>query len=135
MTEPTPWGIHRIGDIYDPEIQFSADGKTWHLAVAEPYTGNKLKAAWWVLTGKAYAFKWPKPGDLEKVLGPDTIKQRYKDSLSEIARVNKGKDKYISKILENLFLENALGRKPDSEVHHVGNRQKQEENQCFSTKK
>jgi hypothetical protein len=47
--------------------------------VAEPYTAGSLKAAWWVLTGKAYAFEWPKPGDLEKAIGmPLYDRSRFK---------------------------------------------------------
>jgi hypothetical protein len=33
-----------------------------------PYDANRLVAAWWVLTGRAYAFVWPKDGDLERVI-------------------------------------------------------------------
>lgn len=84
--EPTPWGIHRIGDLYDAGCQASADGKTWHLAVALPYPSGKLKAAWWVLTGKAYAFKWPKLGDLERASGQNADKKRYRDALEAILK-------------------------------------------------
>jgi hypothetical protein len=44
------------------------EGTKYALAVAEPYTDGRLKAAWWVLTGKAYAFEWPKAGDLEAAI-------------------------------------------------------------------
>lgn len=36
-------------------------------AVCEPYTGGSIFAAWEVLRGRAFAFEWPKPGDLEKI--------------------------------------------------------------------
>jgi len=61
-----PFGVHCIGDIYAPGVSASPDGKRWFAAPAEPYGGNRLRAAWWVLTGRAYAFLWPKAGDLER---------------------------------------------------------------------
>lgn len=63
------WCIHSLRRIYDPHCMSSADGQHYAYAVAEPYTGGRLKAAWWVLTGRAYAFEWPKPGDLEAAIG------------------------------------------------------------------
>lgn len=63
-----PWGVHTIADIYQPGVQAGlADGR-WVIAVPEPYPANRLVAAWWVLTGRAYALVWPKPGDLESAL-------------------------------------------------------------------
>ena len=69
-----PWGIHRISNIYHPDVQAgipdieSKTGRTrWVTAVGEPYTANRLVAAWWVLTGRAYALLWPKAGDLEDI--------------------------------------------------------------------
>src|SRR5579872_1981686 len=67
MTNDTiPWGVHRIGDIYHPDVQSEYHGR-WVSAVAEPYTANRLVAAWWVLTGRAYALRWPKHGELEAI--------------------------------------------------------------------
>lgn len=67
--EPTPFYIHRIRDIYDADVSAGLPNGRYVYAVAEPYTAGRLKAAWWVLTGRAYAFKWPKAGDLERTLG------------------------------------------------------------------
>jgi hypothetical protein len=64
-----PWGVHTIGDMYDPHVQAGMGGAKYAFAVAEPYDGNRLVAAWWVLTGRAYAILWPKAGDLEKATG------------------------------------------------------------------
>lgn len=64
-----PWYIHSISSIYDPNCMAQVDGTEYAFAVGEPYTAGRLKAAWWVLTGKAYAFRWPKPGDLERAIG------------------------------------------------------------------
>lgn len=67
MVERTPWGIHRIGDLYHPDVQAGLPDGRYVAAVCEPYDGNRFRAAWWVLTGKAYAFLWPKAGDLENI--------------------------------------------------------------------
>jgi hypothetical protein len=66
-TERLPWAVHRIGSIYHHGVQ-TLNKRGWVRAVAEPYSGGRLKAAWWVLTGRAYAFRWPKPGELETAL-------------------------------------------------------------------
>ncbi len=42
-------------------------------AVPMPYASGllaRLKDAWAILKGNAYAIKWPEPGDLEKALRP-----------------------------------------------------------------
>jgi len=62
-----PWGVHAIGDIYHPDVGAGLPDGRYVAAVAEPYTANRLRAAWWVLTGRAYAFLWPKAGDLEAI--------------------------------------------------------------------
>lgn len=64
-----PWGVHDIGDVIAPRhtsVEL-ADGK-WGRVVPEPYHGNRLHAAWWVLTGKAFALKWPTNEDLNRAL-------------------------------------------------------------------
>lgn len=64
-----PWYIHTIHSIYSHSAYAQVDGSKYAHAVAEPYTAGSLKAAWWVLTGKAFAFEWPKVGDLEDATG------------------------------------------------------------------
>jgi hypothetical protein len=64
-----PWGVHTLASIFSPQVMTEApSGNGWVHAVAEPYDGNRIVAAWWVLTGRAYAIEWPKPGDLENSL-------------------------------------------------------------------
>ena len=62
-----PWGVHTIRNIYDPNCDAGLPDGRWVAAVAEPYTENRIVAAWWVLTGRAYALIWPKAGDLEDI--------------------------------------------------------------------
>ena len=68
-----PWEIHRIGRmIGHPETMCSSDGRRWFRSVPEPYSASTLgrvRAAWWVLTGRAHAVVWPVPGELEDALG------------------------------------------------------------------
>ena len=73
-----PWGIHTVHDMFGNLNKVGAglpDGR-YVAAVPEPYDGNKLVAAWWVLTGRAYAVVWPKPGELEAALGLPRPKQK-----------------------------------------------------------
>lgn len=62
------FGIHRLRDIYDPHTQAGLPNGRVVLKVAEPYDGNRLRAAWAVLTGRAYAFQWPEDGELERAI-------------------------------------------------------------------
>lgn len=62
-----PWGVHAITDIYHPDVAAGLPDGRYVAAVCEPYTAGRLRAAWWVLLGRAYAFVWPKAGDLESV--------------------------------------------------------------------
>lgn len=65
--EPLPWGINTIGSPYHPDVGAGLpDGRYVH-AVCEPCDIGRLRAAWWVLTGRAYAFLWPKNGELEDI--------------------------------------------------------------------
>lgn len=64
-----PWYIHSLGRIYSPNCHAGIEGTKYAFAVSEPYTAGRLQAAWWVLTGRAYAFEWPKAGDLEAAVG------------------------------------------------------------------
>jgi hypothetical protein len=68
MTERIPWGVHTIFSMYAPGVQAGLPDGRWVHAVAEPYTANRLVAAWWVLTGRAYALRWPQAGELEDAL-------------------------------------------------------------------
>lgn len=73
MTEPTPWGINHIGNMIAPPTVLAGlpDGR-WVRAVPEPYYTyplERLRAVWWVLTGRAHAVVWPEAGDLERALG------------------------------------------------------------------
>lgn len=72
-----PFYIHRIGDLYaagcSTEVHVVRGGTRYTRsvrAVCEPYTAGRLKAAWEVLRGRAFAFEWPKPGDLENINAP-----------------------------------------------------------------
>lgn len=76
IPEVIPWGVHRISDIYHPDVGAGMPDGRYVAAVCEPYDGNRLKAAWWILTGRAYAFLWPKPGDLEAIWKRDQPKPR-----------------------------------------------------------
>jgi hypothetical protein len=71
MAEALPWFVNRIERIYSPQVHSGmADGR-YVLAVAQPYWPmglERLRAAWWVFTGRAHAFRWPEPGDLESAL-------------------------------------------------------------------
>lgn len=64
-----PFGVHALSDMFSKGCEAGMPGNRRAFAVAEPYTGNRLVAAWWVLTGRAYALQWPKAGDLERALG------------------------------------------------------------------
>lgn len=70
-----PWYIHDIRSLYSPgcscETTVVRQGTAytrWVRAVCEPYTAGSLFAAWEVLRGRAFAFRWPKPGDFESIL-------------------------------------------------------------------
>ena len=67
-----PWYIHSIRGIYHPDIRSQVEGTKYAFAVCEPYAANlieRLCAAWWVVTGRAHAFTWPKAGDIEAPTG------------------------------------------------------------------
>ena len=65
-----PFGVHTIFDVMgSPSCQAGLTNGKYVRAVPEPYTANRIVAAWWVLTGRAFAFIWPKSGDLEAALG------------------------------------------------------------------
>lgn len=65
----TGWGIHRLADMLGSKnCQAGLPDGRWVRAVPEPYTAGKLRAAWAVFSGNAYAVEWPKAGDLERAL-------------------------------------------------------------------
>lgn len=73
----TPWSVHRIADIFgDESVAHGLPDGRWVTAVSVPYPGGRLRAAWMVLTGRAYALEWPEAGDLERVLGGVIIQNR-----------------------------------------------------------
>jgi hypothetical protein len=64
-----PWGINTITDMYPSEVFHGLPNGRYVRAVAEHYHCNifqRIRAAWWVFTGRAQAVVWPEPGDLEK---------------------------------------------------------------------
>lgn len=64
-----PLGVHTLGNMIGSSDTQSGDADgPWFRAVPEPYSGGRLRAAWWVLTGKAHAVIWPDHGELEKAL-------------------------------------------------------------------
>lgn len=66
-----PWFINRIEYVYSPNCQAGLPDGRYVLAVCSPYWAlglDRFRAAWWVFTGRAHAFKWPEPGDLEYTL-------------------------------------------------------------------
>lgn len=72
------WGIHRLSDMIGTDdnssTAFGLEG--YFRAVPLPYCGARLRAAWYVLTGKAYAVRWPEPGELESALSTGGIDRK-----------------------------------------------------------
>jgi len=71
-----PYGVNRLHNIFARRDQVSAglpDGR-YVTAVCEPYDSfpSRVRAAWWVVTGRAHALVWPEAGELELALYPDT---------------------------------------------------------------
>jgi hypothetical protein len=66
-----PWGVHRLSNIFGDlrTIQMGLPDGRYVTAVCEPYAANRIAAAWWVLTGRAYALIWPEAGELEDLWG------------------------------------------------------------------
>lgn len=70
MSDRLPWGINAIGSLYHPDVQAGLPDGRYVAAVCEPCPlsiRERFRAAWWVFTGRAHAFIWPKAGDLEAV--------------------------------------------------------------------
>lgn len=71
MNLTRPWGVHTIRDIAGAaHCSTSLPDGRWVRAVPAPYTGNRIQAAWWVLTGRAYAIIWPTAEDLANAIKP-----------------------------------------------------------------
>ena len=64
-----PWGVHSIHSMVAPGNQSKLSSGLWGWSVAMPYTGNRIVAAWWVLTGRAYAIVWPTHDEFNAALG------------------------------------------------------------------
>lgn len=87
---PTPWGIHHFKSLYAQGCQAGLPDGRWVRAVCEPYTGNRLVAAWWVLTGRAFAFLWPEVGDIEDIIAETTPAR----GLSELSTALRGRSQW-----------------------------------------
>ncbi len=64
----TPFGINKISDMFVPHSITQWSDRVWYQTVALSYphtTITRVRAAWWVLTGKAQAVIWPRKGELE----------------------------------------------------------------------
>ena len=63
--------IHRLMNIgYDRSCSTRTD-TGWMMAVPLPFYGglfDRMRDAWAVLTGRAYAFHWPQPGEYERAV-------------------------------------------------------------------
>lgn len=66
-----PWYIHTVLGLTSPGCASELAPGLWVRSVCEPYTAGRFAAAWWVLTGRAFAFLWPQEGDLERAVGMD----------------------------------------------------------------
>ena len=70
MTKILPWEFVTLSRIYSPDVQAGLPDGRYVAAVCEPYSANlreRLRAAWWVLTGRAHAFIYPRHGELEDI--------------------------------------------------------------------
>lgn len=77
--------IYRVRDMFarpgcDAAIEVYTERGTvkqaWVRAVVHPFYGERLRSALAVLFGKAYAVKWPEPGELEETLTGVEFKRR-----------------------------------------------------------
>ena len=64
-----PWGVNRLRNmIGSGDCGAGLPDGRYVRAVPEPYYTfgrERLRAAWWVLSGRAHAVIWPKDGELE----------------------------------------------------------------------
>lgn len=72
MTDRYPWGIHSLSSMIGSKTVQTPIETYGHVrAVPSPFHAGlfgRLRAAWYIVTGKAYAVRWPEAGDLEKAL-------------------------------------------------------------------
>lgn len=64
------WGINRLGNMISSNTYTQHNGRMVR-SVPTPYRKNikeTIRAAWWVLTGKAEAVIWPQPSELENAI-------------------------------------------------------------------
>jgi hypothetical protein len=77
-----PWCIHKLADMVgSPNCSTQDSLGCWVRAVPIPYYSSipdRFVAAWWVITGRAYAVTWPEAGDLERALGTYEAKKVMK---------------------------------------------------------
>jgi hypothetical protein len=60
--------VFQLKDMYSAHVQAGLPDGRYVTAVAVPFEGGlffRARAAWQVLTGRAYAFQWPMHGELE----------------------------------------------------------------------
>jgi len=72
-----PLGVNTVQDMWPSYVHTSMPDGRYVRAVAAHYHTNpleRIRVAWWILTGRAHAVVWPKPGDLEKCF-PDIQKR------------------------------------------------------------
>lgn len=65
-----PWGVNCLGSMISSNVYTEHHGRMVH-AVPVAYHKNWLqavRAAYWVMTGRAEAVVWPQPGELENAL-------------------------------------------------------------------
>ena len=70
-----PYGVQAIGDIYGPNAYVELpDGRVVAACGGTHACGplDRLRAAWWVLSGRAVALVWPREGEVEAALGAKT---------------------------------------------------------------
>lgn len=65
-----PWSVHTISRMFARDCSAGLPDGRYVQAVCEPWYGDRMRAAWWVLTGRAHAVVWPKDGELEAAIGP-----------------------------------------------------------------
>ena len=67
-----PLEIHQLHHVIAPPyVQSKLSDGSFGYSVLHPYpakTLQRFRAAWWVLTGRAQAIKWPTADELNKVL-------------------------------------------------------------------